>query len=50
MTSITSLCDMACQVVQQKLEEKQIEEERTAKLNIGSSPFATMMTMTRKDL
>nr|GEX89754.1 hypothetical protein [Tanacetum cinerariifolium] len=27
MTSITSLCEMACQVVQKKLEEKQLEEE-----------------------
>nr|GFC21725.1 hypothetical protein [Tanacetum cinerariifolium] len=31
MTSITSLCEMACQVVQKKLEEKQLEEERAAK-------------------
>nr|GEZ50858.1 hypothetical protein [Tanacetum cinerariifolium] len=31
MTSITSLCEMACQVVQKKLKEKQIEEERAAK-------------------
>nr|GFA51329.1 hypothetical protein [Tanacetum cinerariifolium] len=31
MTSITSLCEMVCQVVQKKLEEKQIEEERAAK-------------------
>nr|GFB34973.1 hypothetical protein [Tanacetum cinerariifolium] len=31
MTSITSLCEMACQVVQKKLEEKQIKEERAAK-------------------
>nr|GFC43436.1 hypothetical protein [Tanacetum cinerariifolium] len=30
MTSITSLCEMACQVVQKKLEEKQLEEERAA--------------------
>nr|GEX35737.1 hypothetical protein [Tanacetum cinerariifolium] len=30
MTSITSLCEMACQVVQKKLEEKQIKEERAA--------------------
>nr|GEU55384.1 hypothetical protein [Tanacetum cinerariifolium] len=30
MTSITSLCEMACQFVQQKLEEKQFEEERAA--------------------
>nr|GFD28130.1 hypothetical protein [Tanacetum cinerariifolium] len=31
MTSITSLCEMACQVVQKKLEEKQIEKDRAAK-------------------
>nr|GEZ72770.1 hypothetical protein [Tanacetum cinerariifolium] len=31
MTSITSLCEMACQVIQKKLEEKQLEEERAAK-------------------
>nr|GEX88713.1 hypothetical protein [Tanacetum cinerariifolium] len=31
MTSITSLCKMACTFVQKKLEEKQIEEERAAK-------------------
>nr|GEV83551.1 hypothetical protein [Tanacetum cinerariifolium] len=31
MRSITSLCEMACQFVQQKLEEKQLEEERAAK-------------------
>nr|GEZ50501.1 hypothetical protein [Tanacetum cinerariifolium] len=31
MTTITSLCEMACQVVQKKLEEKQLEEERAAK-------------------
>nr|GFA19397.1 hypothetical protein [Tanacetum cinerariifolium] len=31
MTSITSLCEMACQVAQKKLEEKQIEEGRAAK-------------------
>nr|GEX98640.1 hypothetical protein [Tanacetum cinerariifolium] len=31
MTSITSLCEMACQVAQKKLEEKQIEGERVAK-------------------
>nr|GFB72809.1 hypothetical protein [Tanacetum cinerariifolium] len=30
MTSITSLCEMACQVVQKKLEEKQPEEEQAA--------------------
>nr|GEZ01583.1 hypothetical protein [Tanacetum cinerariifolium] len=31
MTSITSLCEMACKFVQKKLEEKQLEEERAAK-------------------
>nr|GFA42953.1 hypothetical protein [Tanacetum cinerariifolium] len=31
MTSITSLCEMACTFVQKKLEEKQLEEERVAK-------------------
>nr|GFA98814.1 hypothetical protein [Tanacetum cinerariifolium] len=31
MTSLTLLCEMACQVVQKKLEEKQLEEERAAK-------------------
>nr|GFB50995.1 hypothetical protein [Tanacetum cinerariifolium] len=31
MTSITSLCKLACQVAQKKLEEKKIEEERAAK-------------------
>nr|GEU48816.1 hypothetical protein [Tanacetum cinerariifolium] len=31
MTSITSLCEMACTFVQKKLEEKQLEKEREAK-------------------
>nr|GFB20459.1 hypothetical protein [Tanacetum cinerariifolium] len=31
MTSITSLCKLACQVIQKKLEEKQLEEKRAAK-------------------
>nr|GEU64971.1 hypothetical protein [Tanacetum cinerariifolium] len=38
MTSITSLCEMACQVVQKKLEEKQIEEERAAKAKFWKLP------------
>nr|GFA32326.1 hypothetical protein [Tanacetum cinerariifolium] len=38
MTSITSLCEMACQVVQKKLEEKQIEEERAAKVKYWKLP------------
>nr|GEW59944.1 hypothetical protein [Tanacetum cinerariifolium] len=31
MTSFTSFCEMACQIVQKKQEEKQLEEEHTAK-------------------
>nr|GFA38909.1 hypothetical protein [Tanacetum cinerariifolium] len=31
MTSITSLCEMACTFVQKKLDEKQLEEERATK-------------------
>nr|GFD22965.1 hypothetical protein [Tanacetum cinerariifolium] len=31
MTSITSLCEMACNFVQKKLEEKQLEEEQATK-------------------
>nr|GFB87633.1 hypothetical protein [Tanacetum cinerariifolium] len=31
MKSITSLCEMACQFVRKKLEEKQLEEEQAAK-------------------
>nr|GFB67743.1 hypothetical protein [Tanacetum cinerariifolium] len=31
MTLITSLCEMACQIFQKNLEEKQLEEERAAK-------------------
>nr|GFA99529.1 hypothetical protein [Tanacetum cinerariifolium] len=38
MTSITSLCEMACQVVQKKLEEKKIEEERAAKAKYWKLP------------
>nr|GFD37597.1 hypothetical protein [Tanacetum cinerariifolium] len=38
MTSITSLCEMACQVVQKKLKEKQIEEERAAKAKYWKHP------------
>nr|GFA72209.1 hypothetical protein [Tanacetum cinerariifolium] len=39
MTSITSLCEMACQVAQKKLEEKQIEEERAAKAKYWKLPI-----------
>nr|GEZ85177.1 hypothetical protein [Tanacetum cinerariifolium] len=38
MTSITSLCETACQVVQKKLEEKQIKEERAAKAKYWKLP------------
>nr|GFB34644.1 hypothetical protein [Tanacetum cinerariifolium] len=38
MTSVTSLCEMAYQVVQKKLEEKQIEEERAAKAKYWKLP------------
>nr|GEY30169.1 hypothetical protein [Tanacetum cinerariifolium] len=31
MTSLTSLCKLACQIVQKNLEEKQLEEEQAAK-------------------
>nr|GFB65739.1 hypothetical protein [Tanacetum cinerariifolium] len=31
MTQLTSICEMACEIVQKKLEEKQIEEEQAAK-------------------
>nr|GEY14860.1 hypothetical protein [Tanacetum cinerariifolium] len=31
MTQLTSMCEMACQLVQKKQEEKQIEEEQSAK-------------------
>nr|GFD28118.1 hypothetical protein [Tanacetum cinerariifolium] len=30
MTSLTSFCEMTCQIVKKKLEEKQIEEEQAA--------------------
>nr|GFA71737.1 hypothetical protein [Tanacetum cinerariifolium] len=38
MTSITSLCELACQVAQKKLEEKQIEEEQAAKAQTWKLP------------
>nr|GEY81871.1 hypothetical protein [Tanacetum cinerariifolium] len=31
MTQLTSICERACQIIQKKLEEKQIEEEQAAK-------------------
>nr|GEX11761.1 hypothetical protein [Tanacetum cinerariifolium] len=33
MTSLTSMCELACQIVQKKLEEKQLEEEQATKSN-----------------
>nr|GFA27627.1 hypothetical protein [Tanacetum cinerariifolium] len=38
MTSITSLCEMACNFVQKKLEEKQLEEEQAAKSQTWKLP------------
>nr|GFD40515.1 hypothetical protein [Tanacetum cinerariifolium] len=31
MTQLTSMCELACQLVQKNLEEKQLEEEQAAK-------------------
>nr|GFB54826.1 hypothetical protein [Tanacetum cinerariifolium] len=39
MTSITTLCEMACTFVQKKLEEKQLEEERAAKAQNWKLPI-----------
>nr|GFB17481.1 hypothetical protein [Tanacetum cinerariifolium] len=39
MTSITSLCEMACTFVQKKLEEKQLEEEQAAKAKNWKLPI-----------
>nr|GFD47923.1 hypothetical protein [Tanacetum cinerariifolium] len=38
MTSITSLCELACQFVQKKLEEKQLEKEQVAKAQDWKPP------------
>nr|GFB38313.1 hypothetical protein [Tanacetum cinerariifolium] len=38
MTSITSFCELACQFVQKKLEEKQLEEEQAAKAQDWKPP------------
>nr|GEZ21849.1 hypothetical protein [Tanacetum cinerariifolium] len=38
MTSITSLCELACQVALKKLDEKQIEEEQAAKAQTWKLP------------
>nr|GEV95053.1 reverse transcriptase domain-containing protein [Tanacetum cinerariifolium] len=38
MTQLTSICEMTCQIVQKKLEEKQIEEEQAAKARYWKIP------------
>nr|GFD02667.1 hypothetical protein [Tanacetum cinerariifolium] len=39
MTSLTSMCELACQVVQSKLEEKQLEEAQAAKAQNWKLPI-----------
>nr|GEW87624.1 hypothetical protein [Tanacetum cinerariifolium] len=39
MTSLTSMCELACQIVQKKLEEKQLEEEQAAKAQNWKLPI-----------
>nr|GFA36892.1 hypothetical protein [Tanacetum cinerariifolium] len=38
MTSLTSLCEMACQIIQKKQKEKQIEEEQVANAQYWKIP------------
>nr|GFC15268.1 hypothetical protein [Tanacetum cinerariifolium] len=38
MTSLTSMCELACQIAQKKLEEKQLEEEQAAKAQSWKLP------------
>nr|GEV35071.1 hypothetical protein [Tanacetum cinerariifolium] len=38
MTSLTSMCELACQIVQKKQEEKRIEEEQAAKAQSWKLP------------
>nr|GFC75833.1 hypothetical protein [Tanacetum cinerariifolium] len=38
MTSLTSMCELACQIVQKNLEEKQLEEEQVAKAQSWKLP------------
>nr|GEX12633.1 hypothetical protein [Tanacetum cinerariifolium] len=38
MTSLTSLCELACQIVQNKQEEKQIKEQQAAKAQTWKPP------------
>nr|GEU65426.1 hypothetical protein [Tanacetum cinerariifolium] len=39
MTSLTSMCELACQIVQKNLEEKQLEEEQAAKTQNWKLPI-----------
>nr|GFA84569.1 hypothetical protein [Tanacetum cinerariifolium] len=39
MTSLTSLCELACQIVQKNLEEKQLEETQTVKAQSWKFPI-----------
>nr|GFC00181.1 hypothetical protein [Tanacetum cinerariifolium] len=38
MTSLTSMCEMACQIIQKKQEEKRIEEEQVANARYWKIP------------
>nr|GFC95604.1 hypothetical protein [Tanacetum cinerariifolium] len=38
MTQLTSMCELACQIVQKKQEEKRIEEEQAAKARYRKIP------------
>nr|GEY82549.1 hypothetical protein [Tanacetum cinerariifolium] len=40
MTSLTSMCELACQIVQKKQEEKQLEEEQAAKAQNWKLPVS----------
>nr|GFB59470.1 pre-mRNA splicing Prp18-interacting factor [Tanacetum cinerariifolium] len=42
MTSLTSLCELACQIVQKNLEEKRIEEEQAAKAQSWKFPIDSL--------
>nr|GFA13933.1 hypothetical protein [Tanacetum cinerariifolium] len=46
MTSLNSMCELACQIVQKKLEEKQLEEEQAAKALVMSSDSHATITYT----
>ncbi|GJX55398.1 hypothetical protein Tco_0285295 [Tanacetum coccineum] len=49
MEKMTSICDMVGQIMQKKEEEKRIAEEQAAKDRYRKIPFATLMTMMKKD-